>query len=453
MAAAEAEERFHAGGAFHGGGGFVAGDARHSMRRPASTAQPRISGRILRPAAPPFVRATPCVTGTARSLRHARLPRGTNARRAALARNRAQQRTTALQARRGRFAAAYAARQRGRGYNGRRWWWARRAWRYGALAAFVPWYGPLFWPYAYADLFDYAFWPYGYYDGYWAYAYDGFFDGIFWGDNSPYLGYAYAAPTRHRGSRHYAAAPAATEQQVAQLCNQPGNGITAWPIAEIKRKVNLNADQRQLLEDLRAAGDNAAEAFKNSCPAQAAFPLTPPGRLQAMTARLQAIREAVTAVEPALDKFYASLSDEQKERFNEIGPQRGKDRAENAQASARTSADAAQSCKQPKPGLANLPIERIQAAVKPTDAQADGLKKLQDATDKAVTILANACPNETPLTPPGRMQAMDTRLKAMIDAANTVKGPLDDFYSSLNDEQKARFNRIGRDLAQASRND
>jgi hypothetical protein len=37
----------------------------------------------------------------------------------------------------------------------------------------------------------------------------------------------------------------------------------------------------------------------------------------------------------------------------------------------------------------------------------------------------------------------------MIEAANTVKPALNGFYASLNVEQKARFNRLGRELAQA----
>jgi hypothetical protein len=35
-------------------------------------------------------------------------------------------------------------------------------------AAYIAWYGPVFWPYAYSDIFYYAFWPYGYEPGYWA---------------------------------------------------------------------------------------------------------------------------------------------------------------------------------------------------------------------------------------------------------------------------------------------
>ncbi len=110
----------------------------------------------------------------------------------------------------------------------------------------------------------------------------------------------------------------------------------------------------------------------------------------------------------------------------------------------------ANSCKEQKPGLTNLPIELIEDAIKPTDAQEADLNKLEEATGKAVSILQAACPDETPITPPGRLEAMETRLKAMIEAANTVKQPLDSFYASLSSEQKARFNRIGKELAQTS---
>jgi len=58
----------------------------------------------------------------------------------------------------------------------------------------VPWYGPVFWPYAYSDIFDYAFWPDGYDDGYFAYAYDDFFDGVYFGEEGPPPGYAYDEP-------------------------------------------------------------------------------------------------------------------------------------------------------------------------------------------------------------------------------------------------------------------
>jgi len=349
---------------------------------------------------------------------------------------------TAQTARNGRFASRFAQANA----SGRSHWshGAQYAWRHGWRAGFVPWYGPVFWPYAYSDIFDYAFWPGGYDDGYWDYAYDDFVDGLFWGEQGPPAEYVYAEPS---GSGAYASpAPRASYSAVRQLCSQPGSGVTAWPFADIERKVGLNDEQKSLLGDVRKAADNAAAVFKASCPADNAFPLTPPGRLQSMTARLQATEQAVQTVRPALEKFYASLTDEQKERFNEIGP---KQTANNPEATAALPADS-KSCSEAKPGLTNLPIERIGDAVDPSDDQEAKLAALKDATDKAVSILQAACPEETPLTPPGRLEAMEKRLQAMIDAATAVKPALTDFYASLSAEQKARFNQIGKDVASKS---
>ncbi|MGI8526623.1 MAG: Spy/CpxP family protein refolding chaperone, partial [Pseudolabrys sp.] len=338
---------------------------------------------------------------------------------------------------------------------------ARRAWREHRRAGFTPWFGPVFYPYAYADIFNYAFWPGGYDQGYWDYAYDDFFDGVFYGDVTPPVVYGDAGPPAGEagqpvgdGGRPIAGTaapprPRPSYAAVQQLCKQPGTGVTAWPFDEISQKVGLNADQKALLDDMKAAAKQAAQAFAASCPAENAAALTPPGRLQAMTARLEVTQEAVLTVKPALDKFYASLSDEQKERFNQLGPQNnGVPIAADAETTASGSADQGKSaCGEPKPGLTNLPIEQIEDAVKPTDAQEANLTKLENATTQAVSKLAAACPDETPLTPPGRLDAMAKRLDAMIDAAKTVKPALNTFYGSLNSEQKARFDAIGRTLA------
>jgi len=334
--------------------------------------------------------------------------------------------------RQARFSSAFAASR-----TRNNWLGAHRAWRHHHRAHFVGWYGPIFWPYAYSDIFDYTFWPDGYDDGYWAYAYDDFFDGIFWGGYGPAGDdYAYAPSSR-------SAAPRVRHAAVEQLCNEPGTGITAWPFADIERKVRLTGEQKQLLGDLRDAANQAKSAFKASCPSAGSYPLTPPGRLAAMTARLTATLKSVELVRPPLEKFYNSLSDEQKARFNEIGP------SKKLNAEARSALpDQAKACGEAKPGLTNLPIERIQDALKPNDKQRADLDKLGEATVKAVGILQAACPDATPITPPGRLDAMEKRLQAMIEAANTVKAPLGTFYASLSSEQKARFNRLGRALAQ-----
>ena len=40
-------------------------------------------------------------------------------------------------------------------------------------------------------------------------------------------------------------------------------------------------------------------------------------------------------------------------------------------------------------------------------------------------------------------------MDAMIEAANNVRPALEEFYAALSNEQKAKFNRLGRETAQS----
>lgn len=326
---------------------------------------------------------------------------------------------------------------------------SRTAWQLGLLAPYVPWRGPVYWPYAYNDMFYYTFWPEAYDPGYWAYAYDDMFDGVFFPDGAPYAEYAaegpYVAPdgrvtTGSAPSR--AAAPGRVTQATRDFCADQTKGITAWPFDQIANAVQPTEDQKSLLENLRNASEEAAAKFKDACPDT--VPMTPPGRLQAMTQRLQAIDQAIQIVKPALVAFTNSLNDEQKARFNEIGVQLGQPqrKANNAQ-SARAN------CSGEKAGISNLAVNRIEDAVRPTDVQGAALDKLDAAIQKAVETLNSACPDAIPQTPVGRLDVMQQRLEAMIAAANTVQPALEEFYATLNDEQKAKLNRLGRNTAQS----
>jgi hypothetical protein len=101
-----------------------------------------------------------------------------------------------------------SARFHGR-FFGSRWPW----WRGGLV---VGWIGPVFWPYAYYDFFDYVYWPYAY-DDFWPYAYDDVYYGI-------YGGYAYAggvdAAGRNASSapRRVAKASGGSNRRPAEVC-------------------------------------------------------------------------------------------------------------------------------------------------------------------------------------------------------------------------------------------
>ena len=96
-----------------------------------------------------------------------------------------------------------------------------------------------------------------------------------------------------------------------------------------------------------------------------------------------------------------------------------------------------------------MPIEKIEDVVNPTDAQEADLNKLAGGDRQGRLDAAGGLSGGYPAHPAGRLEAMEKRLQAMIDAANIVKPALDSFYASLTSEQKARFNRIGQELAQS----
>ena len=306
--------------------------------------------------------------------------------------------------------------------------------------------GPLFWPYAYDDFVDYTFYPYAY-DTFWPYAYDDFYDGMFGAYASGYGGtYASVGPSNgygadyggnYRGGRNNRGgssgrAFAAGRSVEADLCSGQTSGLTDWPIERIAQTVEPNDAQRAILDKLKGATAQALDQVKAACPT--ALPSTPTGRIEAMRQRLEAMLAAVRTVRPVLEKFFDSLNDEQKARFNALSP----DNPDQQQAQR----DLTQVCGARASGIAGLPLERIERAVRPDDAQRSALNDLQNATAEASNLLSSDCPTYRALTPVGRLQAMEQRLDAMLHAVQTVQPALEKFYASLGDEQKERFNRL-----------
>jgi len=112
-----------------------------------------------------------------------------------------------------------------------------------------------------------------------------------------------------------------TKRDLTQVCGERASGIASLPLERIERAVQPDEGQRAALKQLQDATSEAVNLLRSDCPTDRS--LTPVGRLQAMEQRLDAMLRAVQAVEPALQKFYASLSDEQKERFNRLSPTQG----------------------------------------------------------------------------------------------------------------------------------
>jgi ABC-type transporter MlaC component len=288
----------------------------------------------------------------------------------------------------------------------------------------IGWFGPLFWPYAYDDFLGYTFYPYAY-DTFWPYAYDDVYDGMF-GLYDSGIRAAYVATGRQQ--------PSSGGRAIGgNICSGQTAGVTDWQINQIAQAVEPDEAQRAALEELKTATAKALDILKAACPSELAS--TPTGRIEAMHARLSAMLEAVRTVRAPLAKFYDLLSDEQKARFNTLGS--GDD-----QNDPQARRDLTQACNERAAGIAGLPIERMERAVRPDEAQRTAFRDLQNAISEAGELLKSNCPTYKPLTPVVRLDAMEQRLDAMLRAVDTVQPALAKFYGSLSDEQKERFNQL-----------
>ncbi len=94
-------------------------------------------------------------------------------------------------------------------------------------------------------------------------------------------------------------------------------------------------------------------------------------------------------------------------------------------------------------GFAEWRLERMERVIKPTEAQRAKFDEFKAASNKAAEAMRAACPTDVPATMVGRMEAMEKRLDAMLQAVKTVRPTLEAFYATLSDEQKANLN-VGR---------
>jgi hypothetical protein len=114
-----------------------------------------------------------------------------------------------------------------------------------------------------------------------------------------------------------------TSNGPANLCSEKSENFTQLPLERIKRTLQPNQHQQAALYELNTASSKASSKLEESCPNE--LPQSPAERLDAVAKRLGAMSQAVDLVRPALKTFYASLTDEQKARFNVMGE--GEERA------------------------------------------------------------------------------------------------------------------------------
>jgi hypothetical protein len=226
-----------------------------------------------------------------------------------------------------------------------------------------------------------------------------------------------------------AAGAAAGEARLAQLCSAGSHDIPGLPIDQLQRIAGADEAKKGALDELVKAATKVSQDISAACPAE--VPPTVPDRLAAMQKRIESMSAAVATVRGPLEKFYGLLSDEEKEQVVSLG-----ERARQGRPGSLLDQDCGSAQATPWPSA------NIERTVHPTDAQRPSLATLQDAAAKAADMSKALCAPENFLTPTARLAAVGKRLDTLLAAIKTVDAPLNDFYATLDEEQKARFNGI-----------
>jgi len=131
----------------------------------------------------------------------------------------------------------------------------------------------------------------------------------------------------------------------------------------------------------------------------------------------------------------AAVADEQRRRFNAMGNSGG--------GQAPPGGNVVALCCEQSSDVTKLPVQRIEQVLQPSGQQKDAFEALEKASQDAADNLHVSCPSEMLQTPYAQLDAAKTRLTAMVEAMNTIRPKLQDFYASLKDDQKAKFNIMG----------
>jgi hypothetical protein len=291
------------------------------------------------------------------------------------------------------------------------------------------WYGPVFWPYLYGDVFSYTLGSGAYGAPFWAHGSRPLLSSIY--RSGPYDGAdaPEAGVNDVYGSGGVALEPIAAPDMTS-TCGGLAPGVVGVPVDQmIAQAVLPDGDQIQALIDLGTAAARASEIVRASCSGR--LPRTPLERLDAVDKRLKSMIEAVQIVRPHFERFYDLLNEGQKARLFALVQPTG----------IRPPAGSSGALCDPRAaGVIDSSVDGIKRTLQPTAQQEPAFAALKAASAAAAASLDASCPATQPRTPVERLDAVQNRLEAMVQAARSVRPALAAFYTTLSDQQKARFN-------------
>lgn len=292
------------------------------------------------------------------------------------------------------------------------------------------WVGPPAWPTAFEDVVGYTFWADDYAQRLRGRGFDVIADTISGRFDLPRSG-ARSATTGIAIND----AGAATDR-----CGDTSNTQASWPAARVEQMLQLSDAQHEALEKLQAAAAQSAKDIRADC--RDPGPQAPPDRLRALVQTLWVVRDAGISMRAPLKTFNDTLTSTQKTSFGEHQPQNSA--PPGGQAANGETNKLYQACATQNAERAERLIKEIELRVRPKRDQAASFKNFHKVSADMAKLLIASCAQPVSPDPMARLDSADDQLTAMNYAATTVQIAFDDFYGKLDNEQKGRFDSLGR---------
>ena len=235
-------------------------------------------------------------------------------------------------------------------------------------------------------------------------------------------------------------------KRMIAACTGQAVELKRIPFDLVSRTVRANDAQRNALEQVHSAANDAAETLSAACPKD--IPAELGQRLDQLGRALDAIAASLAALRPALATFYDTLDDEQKARLVAIDFSRKSlwkfDQGERRTANGGVpddGFDAARDpvCRQWIAILRSWPVRQVESAISLSDEQHADLHDLTAAFYRAAGSLTGACPAEDRFTALGRLDAKQRQLRALRQGIDAIQPVLSKFENSLNDSQRTQL--------------
>ncbi len=290
--------------------------------------------------------------------------------------------------------------------------------------------GPAGWSSAYEDIVGFAFWPGRYAAHLRAHGFDVVADAL----TGP------GEITEVARSTTGAAVQNDSNGNPAQGCFEPADSKLEWPASQIEQATKLDNMQRAALVKLRTAVAQSVKTLKAGCrDLKARLPFD---RLKATVQELWAVRDAGIYIRAPLKEFYDSLNEEQRKDFAWKQPD---DHAKQVGKPDNGSiAKQYQACAAPSQEASERLLRQIDEEVRPSKRQDEAMQALRKTADDMSKLLTAPCAQPIPADPPARLDAANDQLSSLSYVATSMEIALNGFYAQLDDEQKAKFDLLGR---------